>query len=60
MPHAGAASLDTPGLTGEILELVGEGGITLGGALQAWERERDRVANRAWRRPGGLARMGGL
>ena len=59
-PHAGAAALGAPGLTSTILELVGEGGITLGAALQAWDRERDRVANRAWRRPGGLARLGGL
>jgi hypothetical protein len=60
LPRAGGASIGGTGLSATILDLVGEGGITLGGALQAWERERDRVANRAWRRPGGLARLGGL
>lgn len=49
-----------PGMTGVLLDLVGEGVIGLGHALTAWQREQERVANRAWRRPGGLQRMGGL
>jgi hypothetical protein len=48
------------GLGGVVLELVGEGSVSLGAALSAWQREIDRVTNSAWRRPGGLARMGGL
>ena len=48
------------GLSDVLLELVGEGTITLGAALGAWQRDQERVTNRAWRRPGGLARMGGL
>ncbi len=44
------------GLGDVLLELVGEGTLTLG----AWQRDQERVTNRAWRRPGGLARMGGL
>ena len=43
-----------------LLDLVGEGEIHVGRVLEAWQREQDRIANRAWRRPGGLARMGGL
>ena len=52
--------LGAAGLTGVILEVVGEHGLSVGQALSAWQREQDRVANRAWRRPGGLARMAGL
>ncbi len=48
------------GLGDVLLELVGEGTLTLGAALGAWQRDQERVTNRAWRRPGGLARMGGL
>jgi hypothetical protein len=48
------------GVSGILLELVGEGTITLSAALSAWTRDQERVTNRAWRRPGGLARMGGL
>jgi hypothetical protein len=48
------------GLGDVLLDLVGEGRILLSHALQAWQREQDRVANRAWRRPGGMARMGGV
>jgi hypothetical protein len=54
--HAGAIG----GLSGAILELVGEGVIGVDQMLAAAQREQDRVTNRAWRRPGGLARMGGL
>jgi hypothetical protein len=43
-----------------LLDLVGEGEMHVGRVLEAWQREQDRIANRAWRRPGGLARMGGL
>lgn len=51
------------GLGGPILELVGAraaspGDLTL--ALAAWQRESERVTNRAWRRPGGLVKLGGL
>jgi hypothetical protein len=48
------------GMSDVLLELVGEGMITLSAALGAWQRDQERVTNRAWRRPGGLARMGGL
>lgn len=48
------------GMGDVLLEMVGEGTITLGAALGAWQRDQERVTNRAWRRPGGLARMGGL
>lgn len=48
------------GLSGAILDLVGEGRLTAARALAAWTHEQDRLANRAWRRPGGLQRMGGL
>ena len=48
------------GLSAVILDLVGEGVASLRQGLAAWQREQDRVANRAWRRPGGMARMGGL
>jgi hypothetical protein len=70
-PHAGAAGTpvlelaveangaDT-GLLDALLELVGTEHLTLGHALAAWQREQDRLANRAWRRPGGLARPAGL
>jgi hypothetical protein len=43
-----------------LLELVGTEQVTLGQALDAWQREQERVANRSWRRPGGLARPAGL
>jgi hypothetical protein len=47
-------------VSGITLEIVGESAISLGHLLAAWTREQDRLANAAWRRPGGLARMGGL
>lgn len=34
--------------------------LTLRDALAAWQREQDRLLNRSWRRPGGLARPAGL
>jgi hypothetical protein len=34
--------------------------LTLQQALTLWQREQDRILNRAWRRPGGLARPAGL
>lgn len=49
-----------PGLMGALLEMVGEGALSGAGVWAAWQREQDRVDNRAWRRPGGLARMAGL
>ncbi|WIG57541.1 MAG: hypothetical protein OJF49_000285 [Ktedonobacterales bacterium] len=48
------------GLSSVMLNLVGDGAVQLSAGLAAWQREQDRVANRAWRRPGGLQRMGGL
>ena len=48
------------GLATVVLELAGEGKVSLGAALSAWQHEQERVSNRTWRRPGGLARMGGL
>lgn len=41
----GAAS----GLLGALIEIVGVEGSPLHGALAAWQREQDRLANRAWR-----------
>lgn len=48
------------GLSSVILNLVGENPASLASGLVAWQREQDRITNRAWRRPGGMARMGGL
>lgn len=48
------------GLSDVLLELLGEGTVTLRSALVAWQREQDRVLNRTWRRPGGLVRPGGV
>lgn len=48
------------GLLGPLNEIMGAGGDSLQGALAAWQREQDRLANRAWRRPGGMARPAGL
>lgn len=56
----GLSGASAEGLTGALLDLVGEGHITAHHALSAWAHEQDRIANRAWRRPGGLVRMGGL
>jgi hypothetical protein len=41
-----------------LLEVVGAGELQR--ALADFQREQDWQANRAWRRPGGLARMGWL
>lgn len=57
---AGESSGATDGLLGALIELVGVEGGSLAGALAAWQREQDRLANRAWRRPGGMARPAGL
>ena len=43
------------GLLDAVLELTGAEHQTLRQALGAWQREQDRVLNRSWRRPGGLA-----
>ena len=56
----GGGAVSGAGLGDVLLDLVGEGRILLSHALQAWQREQDRVANRAWRRPGGMQRMGGV
>ncbi len=52
----GAAS----GLLDTVLEVVGAESLTLQQTLALWQREQDRLLNRAWRRPGGLARPAGL
>jgi hypothetical protein len=52
------ASVDS-GLLDAVMQLAGAGALG-GTALATWQREQDRLANRAWRRPGGLQRMGGL
>jgi hypothetical protein len=57
---ASAAAGAPPGLAGVLLEIAGADHATLRAALSAWQREQDRVLNRAWRRPGGLARPAGL
>lgn len=57
---AGKTSGAADGLLGALLEIVGAEGGSLAGALAAWQREQDRLANRAWRRPGGMARPAGL
>jgi hypothetical protein len=36
------------------------GDAALHDALDAWQHEQDRLLNRTWRRPGGLARPAGL
>jgi hypothetical protein len=72
-PHVGAVGIEGThalelvagtggdlGLLDALLELVGAEHLTLGHTLAAWQREQDRLANRAWRRPGGLARAAGL
>jgi hypothetical protein len=48
------------GLLGPLIEIMRAEGDSLHGALAAWQREQDRLANRAWRRPGGMARPAGL
>jgi hypothetical protein len=48
------------GLLGPLIEIMGAEGESLQGTLAAWQREQDRLANRAWRRPGGMARPAGL
>lgn len=67
-PHPGVAAshaieLIAPrpaGLFDVLLELAGAEHGALHQTLAAWQREQDRVVNRAWRRPGGLARPAGL
>ena len=51
-----AAPLSGPGLFDALVELAGPGALTLHQTLALWQREQDRILNRAWRRPGGLAR----
>src|SRR5579871_5134020 len=53
-PGASSGLLDT------VLEIVGAESLTLQQTLALWQREQDRILNRAWRRPGGLARPAGL
>jgi hypothetical protein len=48
------------GLLGSLIEFAGAEGGSLQGSLAAWQREQDRLANRAWRRPGGMVRPAGL
>jgi hypothetical protein len=60
--HEGAGSGDerASGISDALIEIAGAKGDSLFGALAAWQREQDRLANRAWRRPGGMARPAGL
>jgi hypothetical protein len=60
MPIEELDPLREVGLTVVLAELVGQGRVTLGHTLSAWQREQDRVTNRTWRRPGGLVRPAGL
>ncbi|HET9111492.1 MAG TPA: hypothetical protein VFN78_11755 [Ktedonobacterales bacterium] len=46
--------------SGVLLTLAGAEHAALREVFQAWNATRDQAANRAWRRPGGLARMAGL
>jgi hypothetical protein len=55
-----AAHTSSGGLLGALLDIVGDEHGSLQGTLAAWQREQDRLANRAWRRPGGMARPAGL
>lgn len=48
------------GLAAVLIELAGVERGDLRVALAVWQREQDRLMNRAWRRPGGLARPAGL
>lgn len=48
------------GLAPVLIELAGAEHGDLHAALGVWQREQDRLVNRAWRRPGGLARPAGL
>lgn len=48
------------GLVPVLIELAGAQHADLRAALSVWQREQDRLVNRAWRRPGGLARPAGL
>lgn len=57
---APASAANSSGLADTLLEIVGADHATLRSALAAWQREQDRVANRTWRRPGGLSRPAGL
>ena len=57
---ASASSTGSPGLFDVVLELVGAQHTTLRQTLTLWQREQDRILNRTWRRPGGLARPAGL
>ena len=57
---ATASGAGSPGLFDVVLELVGAEHATFRQVLSLWQREQDRILNRAWRRPGGLARPAGL
>ncbi|GEM_PF-866948 len=66
-PHTSMGAAETLELTAQtgglpniLLELTGSERGTLRATLTAWQREQDRQANQAWRRPGGLARPAGL
>lgn len=48
------------GLTDVLVELVGQGRISLGRALELFGTEQNRVTNRVFRRPGGVARPLGV
>lgn len=48
------------GLLDASIDIMGTEGRSLSMAFGAWQREQERLANRAWRRPGGLARLAGV
>lgn len=60
MPLLELDALSEAGLSVTLAELVGHGRVTLARTLSAFQREQDRITNRTWRRPGGLARPAGL
>lgn len=58
--EAGSGDERASGISDLLIEIAGAEGDALLGALATWQREQDRLANRAWRRPGGMARPAGL
>ncbi len=67
-PHAVTGGSHAPdlstsggaGLLDMLLELAGAEQLSLHQTFTVWQREQDRILNRTWRRPGGLARPAGL
>ncbi|HEX6541925.1 MAG TPA: hypothetical protein VF040_09245 [Ktedonobacterales bacterium] len=59
-PGTNSESGTAGGLLSALIEIAGAEGGSLYGVLAAWQREQDRLANRGWRRPGGMIRPAGL